>query len=110
MTEAKKTTKKKTVSKTETSKPKTARARAPRRKANPDRVVLMKTHVGVPLMMRANPTVEEVRGFVAEHNRRYEAGEPGGPSGIPAFNILGATYYESESDADADIGGTPIDL
>jgi hypothetical protein len=85
-------TKKKTTKKTATE--------------NPDRVAVLRTHVGIPLFIRANPSEEAVRGFVEEHNRRYHAGEPGGPSGQPAYLILGASYYDSEDAyyADPDSG------
>jgi hypothetical protein len=59
------------------------------------RICVLATHIGEDLVIGANPTTEEVRGFVGEHLRRYHAGEAGGPSGHPAHKILSATYYES---------------
>lgn len=61
------------------------------------RVCVLETHVGEPLIIRANPSEEEVRAFVAEHLRRYHAGEHGGPGGHPAHKILSAAYFESEA-------------
>lgn len=65
---------------------------------NDQRVAVLATHVGNPLVIRSNPSEEEVRGFVEEHNRRYHAGEAGGPSGVAAFKIVGAKFYTSELD------------
>ena len=62
----------------------------------PSRVCVLGTHIGESLILRSNPSDELVRGFVKEHLRRYHAGEPGGPSRMPAYKILSATYYESE--------------
>jgi len=61
------------------------------------RVCALDTHIGEPLLIRANPDVESVKSFVAEHLRRYYKGEQGGPSGVPALKIESATYYESEA-------------
>lgn len=61
-----------------------------------DQVVVLTTSVDHPLVIRANPSDEEVRGFVAEHTRRYVAGEPGGPSNIPAYRIFTAKRYADE--------------
>lgn len=77
---------------------------------NPDRVAVLETHVGQRLIIRANPTMVAVRGFVAEHNRRFLANEPGGPSGIPAFQILSAAYYPSEEEIDDPEKAEPIDI
>lgn len=94
-----------------TPKPKTARARAPKVKAeNPNRVAVLTTHTGFPLFLRANPSEQDVIGFVTENNRRYHAGEPSGPSGQPALLVKSAAFYESEEDALADNGAQPIDL
>lgn len=64
---------------------------------NENRVAVLETHVGEPLVIRANPSEEAVKGFVAEHNRRYHAGEPGGPDGNAAYLIKGAKFYEDEA-------------
>ena len=72
---------------------------APRKKkavAGDESVVVLETHVGQPLVIRANPSDEAVRGFVEEHTRRYIAGEAGGPSGIPPFRIYTAKRYADE--------------
>lgn len=66
------------------------------KKAPENSVVVINTHVGHDLVIRANPTDEAVRGFVAEHHRRYIAGEPGGPSGIPAYRLFTAKRYADE--------------
>lgn len=63
---------------------------------NEDAIVVLTTSVGFPLVIRANPSDESVRSFVEEHTRRYIAGEPGGPSGIPPYRIFGAKRYSSE--------------
>ncbi len=59
-------------------------------------IVVLTTSVGEDLVIRANPTDEDVRGFVEEHTRRYLAGEAGGPGGHPAFRIFTATRFVSE--------------
>ena len=64
---------------------------------NEIRVAVLETHVEEPLVIRANPTEEAVKGFVAEHNRRYHAGEAGGPDGNAAYLIKSAKFYESEA-------------
>lgn len=66
------------------------------KKALENSVVVIDTHVGHDLVIRANPSDEDVRGFVAEHHRRYIAGEPGGPSGIPAYRLFTAKRYTDE--------------
>lgn len=78
---------------------------------NPNRVAALETHIGETLIIRANPTKAAVRQFVEEHNRRYTAGETGGPSGQPALKILDAMYYPNERAVhDPDVDGTPIDV
>lgn len=70
---------------------------APRKKKTPeDSVVVLSTHLGYPLIIRANPSDKDARGFVEEHTRRYIAGEPGGPSGCASFRIFAAKRYENE--------------
>ena len=51
-----------------------------------------------PLIIRGNPTLKEVKGFVKEHSRRYKSQLPGGPSGVPARRIVSAYYFKSEPD------------
>lgn len=83
----------------------------PRKKANPDRVAALYTHIGDVLVIRANPSEDAVKGFVAEHSRRYHTGEPGGPSGIPAYHINSAKFFDSESDVyNESVEGEEIDL
>lgn len=65
-------------------------------KKYPDSVVVLNTHINEDLVIRGNPTDAAVRRFVKEHHKRYLAGTPGGPSGIPAFRIFNAKRYESE--------------
>ena len=80
-------------------------------KKNPLRVAVLVTAEGQPLILRSNPTLQEVRGFVREHNRRFNAGEPGGPSGLPARQIVSAQYFESEDDlSDLEKTGADIDI
>jgi hypothetical protein len=76
-----------------------------------DSIVVLTTHVGEDLVIRANPSDEEVRGFVQEHTRRYLAGEAGGPSGIPPFRIFAANRFASEFSwvsGDDSVGGVEI--
>jgi hypothetical protein len=61
-------------------------------------IVVLDTHIGEPLVIRANPSDEAVRGFVEEHTRRYVAGEAGGPSGIAAYRIFNAKRFVSEAE------------
>jgi len=115
MTEKKTTTKRATkpvAKRTTSAKPKTPRARAPKKTAsdNPERVALLQTHVGSNLLIRSNPSEADVVGFVTEHNRRYYAGEPGGPSGQPAFLIQSAAFFDNEVEAEEGTNGTPINI
>ena len=80
------------------------------KKVNPRRCAALYTHVDRVLIIRANPTVEAVKGFVLEHNRRYHKGEPGGPSGLPAFRIHRAAFFDDEMDAKEGFEGEEIDL
>lgn len=75
-----------------------------------DRVAALRTHVGETLVIRANPSEDEVLNFVKEHNRRYFSGELGGPSGIPAFQIHKADFFDSEHEIDDPNKGTEIDI
>jgi hypothetical protein len=71
----------------------------------------MATTGGQPLILRGNPTLEEVKGFIREHNRRFHAGIPGGPAGLPAKQIISAAYFESEAELrDLNESGTEIDI
>lgn len=75
------------------------------------RIAVLSTHTAENLYLRANPTEEEVRGFVKEHNRRYHAGEPGGPGGSPALLIIGASFYDADDDLeDPEVVGQEIDI
>lgn len=71
-----------------------------------DSVVVLNTNVGEDLVIRSNPTDDAVRGFVEEHTRRYLAGQPGGPSGIPAYRIFNAKRYTDEDSYLT--GSTPV--
>ena len=80
-------------------------------KKNPQRVAILQTHIGHNLMIGSDPSVQEVRSFVKEHNRRYHAGEPGGPSGIPAYLIQSAYFFEEQHPEGYDFEeGSEIDL
>ncbi len=75
------------------------------------RVAVMATTGGQPLILRGNPTLEEVKGFIREQNRRYDLRLPGGPSGVPAKQIISAEFYEHERDLrDLSKSGTAIDI
>jgi hypothetical protein len=65
---------------------------------NPDRVAVLETHIGEKLYIRSDPSTDAVRSFVSEQNRRYHAGEAGGPDGLPAYLIRAAHFYAHESD------------
>ena len=71
-------------------------------------IAVMATAEGSPLILRGNPTLEEVKGFIREHNRRFDAGIPGGPSGLPAKQIISARWLYHENDLSQP--GTPIDI
>jgi len=88
------------------------RAKSKTRKPNPERAAVLTTSAGELLTIGSDPTVEAVRGFVEEHNRRYHAGEAAGPSGGEARLVTGAYYFEAERPAGQyDLGeGEPIDL
>ena len=75
------------------------------------RIVVLETHTGQPLILRSNPSKEEVDAFVEEHNRRYHAGEAGGPSGLPSRLIKSAHEYDREEDLyDTETEGREVDL
>lgn len=77
------------------------------------RIAVLTASVGKPLILRSNPSEEEVKDFVREHNRRHEAGEAGGPDGYPAVRILEAVYYSDEESfvkGEVDSQGEEIDL
>ena len=64
-----------------------------------------------PLFIRGNPSREAVKEFVAEHNRRYAAGEPGGPGGCDARRIISAAFFADElSGLDPSAKGKSIDI
>ena len=95
-----------------TEKKAPAKRKAARRKANLDRVAVMTTTVGELLVLGSDPTEDEVRGFVAEQNRRFWAGEPGGPGGSEPVLVTSARYFEENLPvAQHDLEkGEPIDL
>lgn len=75
------------------------------------RVAVLATAGGQPLILRGNPTLEEVKGFIREQNGRFEQRLPGGPSGVPARQIISAEYFEHERDLrDLSKSGTDIDI
>lgn len=78
-------------------------------KKNPRRIAVLATSDGGSLILRSNPTLQEVRGFVREQNRRFAAGKPGGPDGYPAKQIISASYHEDERDL-TDSVGTEINI
>lgn len=71
-------------------------------------IVVLETKEGKPFILRANPTTEEVKNFVQEQNRRVDAGEPAGPSGIPARHITSAKQFKDEADMFNGNEGTDI--
>ena len=80
------------------------------RKKNLERVAALTTHIGDVIIIGSDPSKKEVLAFVEEHNRRYHAGEPGGPSGIPAYLVQEAAYYESQDDLGNSDKAEPIDI
>ena len=60
-----------------------------------DQIVVLRTDLD-PLVIRGNPTLKEVRGYVEEHHRRFTEGLPGGPDGSRARRIESATRYADE--------------
>jgi len=77
-----------------------AEKKTAKKKDQSGRVAVLLTHVNIPLVLRANPTEEEVLGFVKEQNRRYHNGDPGGPSGLPAVLVREAAFFDEESPTD----------
>lgn len=64
-----------------------------------------------PLIIRSCPTVNEVKDFVREHNRRFQEGEPGGPTeGSESVQIFSAEFYPTEDDIGNKDLATPIKL
>lgn len=85
----------------------------PRVKATESRVVVLQTNRrGKELVIRSNPTMEEVERFVADQHRRLSAGLNSGddPDGaVPSFGILYGVEYESEkARIDPAVEGRPI--
>jgi hypothetical protein len=86
-----------------------------RKKAAPKvpetRVAVLRTD-SFPLVIRGNPSEEEVRGFVAEHSRRHVHGEAGGPNGERAHAIQDAFWFDEEpAEGEFDFeGAEQIDL
>lgn len=62
------------------------------------RVAVLETQEGQSFILRANPTINDVKDFIREQNRRVDSGEPAGPSGIPARHIIAAKYFDNEVD------------
>lgn len=76
-----------------------------------DNVVILQTSVGEDLVLRSGPSDEDVRNYVQEHTKRYIAGQPGGPSGIPAFRIFTAKRHSNEFEYLAGVSeGVEIDI
>ena len=76
------------------------------------RVAVLTGLIGDPIIIRSNPSVDEIKDFVRENNRRAEEGERN-PDGYPAVRVLEAVYYESEAafrQGDVDSQGEEIDL
>lgn len=73
-------------------------------------VAVVKFHSGASSIMDG-VTEESLKGFVEEHNRRYHAGEPGGPGGelaelvtqVLLFDEYDDTYDESKATSELDI-------
>lgn len=102
-----------------TSEPTTAKKTAtksklpPRVDQTPDRVVVLQTNSkGKELVIRSNPTTEQVESFVASQHQRYAAGQNSGDDTsdpVPSFAILHAVEYESEkARVNPQIEGRPI--
>jgi hypothetical protein len=82
------------------------------RRENDKRVAVLTPTVGPTLIMRTNPSEEEVQGFVKVNNARAEVGEVN-HDGYPVVRVLEAVYYEDEQSylrGDVDSQGEEIDL
>jgi hypothetical protein len=78
--------------------------------AQTNEVAVLTTTDDTRLVIRSKPTQAEVKGFVKEHNRRFQAGEPGGPAGNEANQIIAAAFYPTENDIGNEELATPIKL
>lgn len=76
-----------------TQKKTTTRARKP--KVNPMRVCVLACENGENLIVRSNPSPDEIRSFVSAHHARNPAEHD-----QPTYKIMSATYFESEYDID----------
>ena len=109
MAQNKKTSKPKPKSTTKTKK-----RLPPRVKESLTRVVVLQTATqGHQLVIRSNPTTEQVESFVADQHRRHAAGVDSGTDErdrpVPSFAILRAVEYATEKDRnDPTIKGRPI--
>lgn len=74
-----------------------------------EKVAVLETDNGERLIIRSNPTVEEVQAFVTEQNRRYHAGEKRG-SDAPALLVHEGNFYPTELDINDDSKKKPIKL
>lgn len=60
-------------------------------------ICVLETNIGIPLVIRSGPTLDEIKAFVAEHNRRHEAGLHEGPAETHvASKIYSARVFASE--------------
>jgi hypothetical protein len=76
-----------------------------------ERVAVLDTTSGMPLFLRSNPSLADVKFVAAEQKRRHQAGTAGGPGGHEAFVVTRARWFDNEGDyySDPD-GGEVIDL
>lgn len=73
--------------------------------------VLELANGAAPLIIRANPTPEEIQTFVLENNRRAENGFPEHElDGQPASRVVRATVYTNEAAWLAGKKGKLVDL
>lgn len=73
-------------------------------KVNAARVCVLACENGENLILRSNPTPEEIRGFAREHLSRD-------PSQPDTYRVMSARFYESEYDIDdPKLAGAEVDL
>lgn len=74
-------------------------------------ICVLETDIGIPLVIRSGPTLEEIQDFVVEHNRRHDSGLHEGPAEIHiASKILAARIHSSEESWNNGGKGKPVDI
>lgn len=85
---------------------KTTTPRTRKAKTNPMRVCVLACENGENLIVRSNPSPEDIQGFVKSHHERNPA-----QTDQPTYRIMSATYFESEYDiGDLAKAGATVEL